>query len=99
MWINTSPKEVFEYTGNGQIVPKDVVRVQFHCSITDIEDRAFGQPSAFEHCVKLKEVVLNIGLQTIGMRAFASCESLESIAIPSTVTEIGMASFYECKKL
>lgn len=48
---------------------------------------------------KLKTVVLNEGLQTIGARAFNSCDELESIIIPSTVTEIGMRAFASDGKL
>ena len=92
MWINT-PKEVFEYTGNGQIIPKDVVRVRFHPSVVKVDDKAFYK------CNRLKEVILNEGLQYIGQDAFGECTSLTNITLPSTVTEIGMASFYECKKL
>jgi len=93
MWINTSHKVLFEYTGNGQVVPKDVVRVQFHPSVIKVDDKAFHK------CSKLREVILNEGLQYIGQDAFEECTSLTSITLPSTLTEIGMASFYECKKL
>lgn len=48
---------------------------------------------------KLKTVVLNEGLQTIGAGAFNSCDELESIIIPSTVTEIGMRAFASDGKL
>ena len=64
MWINTSSKEVFEYTGNGQEVPKDVVSVRFHPSVVKVDDKAFYK------CNRLKEVILNEGLQYIGQDAF-----------------------------
>jgi len=38
----------FEYTGNGQIVPKDVVSVRFHLSVIVIDEKAF------QNCNKLK---------------------------------------------
>ena len=49
--------EVFEYTGKGQRVPKDVVSVKFHPTVIEVEEEAF------EDCRQLKEVVLNEGLQ------------------------------------
>jgi len=75
MWINTSHK-VFEYTGNGQIVPKDVVRVRFHPSVVKVDDKAFYK------CSKLKEVILNEGLQYIGQDAFEECTSLQILHYP-----------------
>jgi len=94
---NTSD-EVFQYTGS-ETVPKDVTAVNFDCSVVGIEDIAYDQPSAFQHCVELKELVLNNGLQTIGLRAFAHCKSLERIVLPSTVTEIRFGAFEYCRSL
>ena len=55
---------------------------------------------AFYYCNnKLREAVLNEGLQKIGWRAFYDCRSLLSITLPSTVTEIGGDTFYNCKQL
>ena len=84
---------VFEYTGNGQSVPKNVVSVRFHPSVVSIDD------GAFEYCcTHLREVVLNDGLKNIGDNAFRGC-SLDSITIPSTVVEIGTDAFQNCGKL
>jgi len=85
--------EVFEYTGKGQTVPKDVVSVRFHPSVVEIE------VEAFKNCTKLQEVVLNVGLEQIGQSAFERCNSLHSITLPSTVTEIGDCVFYGCNNL
>ena len=90
MSSNTSDNEVFEYRGNGQVVPKNVVSVVFDPSVDEIDERAFS------NCKSLKEVVLNDGLKKIGDAAFARCETLESITLPSTVTDIGDASFCGC---
>jgi len=46
---NNTSDVVFQYTGR-ETIPNDVTIINFNCSITDIEDRALGQPSAFEHC-------------------------------------------------
>ena len=40
--------EEFVYTGRGQVVPKDVVRVRIDPSIIEAED------NAFIHCTQLK---------------------------------------------
>ena len=90
---NTS-NEVFEYTGkNGQSVPKNVVSVRFHPSVVKTEDRVF------QFHFKLKEVVLNEGLQKIDKKSFDNCTSLERITLPSTVTDIGEDAFYYCNSL
>ena len=88
--MSSNTSEIFEYTGSGQHVPKDVVRVRFHPSVVEVPD------AAFLNCRSLREVVLNEGLVTIGCRAFAHCRSLESITLPSTVIEIGSNAFTYC---
>ena len=40
MSSNTSNDEVFEYMGNGQRVPKDVVSVRFHPSVVEVDNEA-----------------------------------------------------------
>jgi len=85
--------DVFEYTGNSQTVPKDVVSVRIHPSIVKIEDEAFNR------CEQLKEVVFNEGLQSIGESAFRYCKALQSISFPSTVTNVGEEAFSDCYSL
>ena len=75
---NASSDEVFEYTGNGQVVPKDVVSVRFHSSVVDVDD------NAFRDCTKLQEVEFNEGLKKIGQSAFEGCNSLQRVTLPST---------------
>ena len=41
----------FEYTGNGQTVPKDIVSVRFHPSVGVVDN------DAFYNCKRLIEVV------------------------------------------
>lgn len=60
---NNTSDEVFQYTGS-ETVPKNVTIVHFHCSVVNLEDETFSV------CTKLREVVLNNGLQTIGAGAF-----------------------------
>lgn len=85
--------EVFEYTGKGQTVPKDVISVRFHPSVVEVEEKAFIG------CDKLKGIVLNDGLEKIGHNAFQRCISLQSITLPSTVIEIGVDAFEGCVSL
>ena len=47
---------VFEYTGEGCVVPKDVTIVRFHPSVVEVENEAF------HNCNILREVTLNEGL-------------------------------------
>ena len=53
----------------------------------DIED------SAFEGCVKLRNVGLKDGVTKIGKRAFANCKNLKSLTIPRTVISIEPDAF------
>jgi len=112
---DTSSDDVFEYTGRGQIVPKDVVEVHFHPDVCKVEDKAFYE------CSKLKKVVFNASLQDVGEGAFCGCinlvevvfndklhtigqrafygTALECIRLPKYLREIGNLAFYNCKSL
>lgn len=46
----------------------------------------------------LTEVIIDLGVTTIGEYAFFNC-SLESIEIPNSVTSIGYEAFYYCRNL
>ena len=83
----------FEYKGNNQTVPKDVVSVRFHPSVVKVDFRAFYG------CNELREVVFNEGLQKIGSSSFYECLRLKSITLPSTLTEIGNCAFSRCPNL
>jgi len=84
---------VFEYTGLGEDVPRDVTIVQFHSSVTEVVD------NMFKGCEQLKKVVFNEGLLKIGNYAFCRCRSLKSINLPSTTTEIVGNAFMSCNNL
>ena len=90
---DTDAEVVFEYTGKGCVVPKDVTSVRFHPSVVEVEYEAFRD------CNKLRKVLFNDGLQKIGRQAFEKCTSLPKIKLPSTVTEIGSYAFYHCSNL
>ena len=85
--------DVFEYTGSGQTVPKNITHVRFHPSVVKVDN------NAFDSCRELRKVVLNEGLQKIGNSAFYACKSVESITLPSTVTEISQSAFNRCTSL
>ena len=84
-----SAEVVFEYTGEGREVPKDVTIVRFHPSVIEVED------NAFEESKQLREAMFNEGLQKIGKYAFWRCTSLSSITLPSTVTEIDKSGHFK----
>ena len=84
---------VFEYTGEGCVVPKDVTIVRFHPCVVEVENLAFSD------CKQLREVIFNDGLQKIGWNAFCGCTSLSSITLPSTVIEVENRAFKNCSQL
>ena len=90
---NPNNEEVFVYMGGDMIVPRDVVRVRVHPSVTVIPN------DAFDECVKLEDVEFCEGLLEIGKGAFHACTSLKGIKIPSTVTVICGRAFVYCSGL
>jgi hypothetical protein len=75
------------------IVPKTVVTVIVHPTVTVIEDRAFS------HCTSLTSIIIPDLVTTIGQYAFSGCTSLTSIIIPDLVTTIGYGAFCGCTSL
>ena len=53
----------------------------------------------FSYCDKIKDVLIEDGVITIGNGAFRNCKNLQSIVIPESVTEIGERAFYGCEAL
>lgn len=53
----------------------------------------------FDGCTGLQEIVLPVGLETIGKAAFRNCNSLDTITLPETLTTIGESAFDACTKL
>ena len=84
---------IFEYTGEGCVVPIDVTIVRFHTSVIEVEDETFS------FCRSLRVAIFNDGLKKIGGCAFYYCTSLSSITLPSTITEIGNGAFQFCRNL
>jgi hypothetical protein len=50
----------------------------------------------FSHKNKIKKVVIEDGVTSIGNEAFFLCSSLASITIPNSVTSIGKGAFSNC---
>lgn len=55
--------------------------------------------SAFNLCLRLKEVFMPNSVKTIEASAFANCTKLENIFIPSSVDVISSSAFSTCTKL
>ncbi len=51
------------------------------------------------YCSKVKKVIINEGVTSIGCSAFYYCSSMTSITIPSSVTSIGESAFLICSVL
>lgn len=47
---------------------------------------------------RVKTVVIENGVTTIGQSAFRDCDSLASVTIPKSVTSIGENAFHQCRK-
>ena len=53
----------------------------------------------FDLANRIKHIVVDEGITTIGDGAFARCGALETISLPSTLTSIGAWSFDNCRRL
>ena len=82
--------DVFVYTGEGGIaVPRDVVHIRVHPSVTLIPARAFYERK------KLAEVELCEGVVEIGKSSFMYCDhSITKINIPNSLRRINDYAFY-----
>jgi len=74
---STNNTEVFVYT-EGAAVPRDVVHVRVHPTVSEIP------AEAFRGCIKLEEVELCEGLLDIKEDTFLGCRSLVNISIPNS---------------
>ena len=48
---------------------------------------------------KIKNIIINNGVTSIGEKAFSGCSGLTSVTIPNSVTRIGGSTFKDCSNL
>ena len=60
---------------------------------------ADDNPSPAYNNSKVKKIVIEKGVTSVGDYAFRSCNNLTSITIPDSVTSIGNSAFYNCSSL
>ena len=85
---------VVEYSGNaGQAyiptLARSANKLNLPTGLLAIEE------SAFEGDIRIGEVTLSEGVNTIGARAFADCSRLVLVTVPDSVTEIDESAFEE----
>ena len=65
-----------------------------------MDDYSYDQLAPWFDCLaRVKSVVINEGVTSVGTEAFRECRNLKSVAIPDSVTSIGDSSFYLCDSL
>ena len=66
-----------------------------------VYDKNVGQTTApwYSERKKIKKIVIEDGVTSIGDNAFANCSSLTSVTIPNTVESIGVNAFEKCSGL
>ena len=67
-------------------------------TISGTGDMYDGSPWG-DYTDKIKEIIINNGVTSIGNYAFEDCINLKSVTIPSSVVEIGYSAFYNCENL
>ena len=89
----TSTGVVFEYTGVGCSVPKDITSVSFNEGLQKI-----GHGS-FRNCTSLESITVPSTVTEIGARAFEGCSNLREVTLNDGLQKIGDKAFYECPSL
>ena len=54
---------------------------------------------AFESCIRLEDVYLSEGLETVRNEVFSGCKSIRKIDLPNTIKYIGSFCFKDCSSL
>ncbi len=76
--LEEGPDDDFVYYGReGEIISVGATHVRIKSSVRAIEDNAFGGRW------KMRIMILNDGLEEIGLEAFSECTSLERIIYPT----------------
>ena len=89
----TSPDVVFEYTGPGCYVPKDITSVCFEEGLQKIRD------GAFYNCTLLESITLPSTVTEIGTFAFKDCSNLREVIFNDGLQKIGFGAFNKCTSL
>ena len=84
---------MFEYTGAGCCVPKDVTSVLFNEGLQKIGYEAFY------NCSSLESITIPSTVTEIGADAFRSCTNLNKVVFNEGLQKIGFCAFYECTSL
>ncbi len=69
------------------------------CGTGRMEDFSSSDVPWNSHCEKIKTVVFEQGITTIGSSAFSGCVNLQNITIPQSVIRINNGAFYSCNSL
>ena len=65
----------------------------------DMKDFSSEDPSWAPYISSIQSVVIEEGVENIGMYAFWQCSALTAVTIPNSVTIIGTGAFYNCSNL
>ena len=84
---------VFEYTGVGCSVPKDVISVRIKDGLQTIVVEAFYK------CTSLESITLPSTVTEIGDGAFHGCSDLEEVRLNDGLKKIGDGAFSDCTSL
>ena len=89
----TSADMLFEYTGDGCSVPKDVTIVRVKEGLQKIGEEVFY------NCKSLKSVTLPSTITEIGDYAFADCIKLREVELNGIPQSLKSTAFYNCNAL
>ena len=90
---NRETDAVFEYTGVGCSVPKDITSVRFNEGLQKIEHYAFY------NCKSLVSITLPSTLVEIGTNAFYGCNNLREVIFNDGMQKIDLYTFCNCSSL
>ena len=88
------PIAVFEYTGVGCSVPKDITRVRFNEGLQKIEHYAFYNCKSLVCITLLPSTVTEIGVS-----AFHGCNNLREVIFNDGMQKIDLYAFCNCSSL
>lgn len=92
--IPGSVKTIGDYAFYGCVGIGDTAELNLDTGKTDEN----GNP-IFEIVPVTGQLLLNSGIETIGLRAFQGCMKLGEVIVPNTVTSLGDRVFYDCQGL